>query len=108
MMLLFDVRGRDCKGIWSLHPLSSGKIADSEVGRFGFALKQTACFNTSEDFEAHLEVLCRLDGKTMSEATTQGASFAILFKSNMPIDRPRICLICDSCFTVIPGSAHRS
>jgi hypothetical protein len=67
LMLMFDVRGRDRKGIWFLHPSSAGKIAGSKVWHFGFALKQYACRQTTEDIEDHIEVLCRLDGPTMAD-----------------------------------------
>ena len=67
LMLLFDVRGRERKGIWFLHPRPTGKVESAEVWQFGFALKQMACFNPSEGLEAHIDVLCRLDGKTMAD-----------------------------------------
>ena len=95
--LLFDVRGRDRKGIWTLAPFSNGVVVDSEVGQFGFALKQTACFKTSEDFEAHLEVLFRLDGKTLADGLPDQATPAsarelairlTLAKSLLPNTRP--------------------
>jgi hypothetical protein len=67
LMLLFDVRGRDRKGIWLLHPLSVGTLAGSEIGHFAFMLKQMACFETGEDLKDCIDVLCRIDGKTMAD-----------------------------------------
>jgi hypothetical protein len=74
LMLLFDVRGRDRKGIWLLRPLSNGAATDSAIGQFGFALKHLACFKTSEDFEAHVDALCRLEGKTMADGLPDRAT----------------------------------
>ena len=76
LMLLFDVRGRDRKGIWFLHPLSIGKPTGSPVWHFGFALKQFACFHISEDLNDHIDVLCRLDGKTMADGLPDRATAA--------------------------------
>lgn len=64
--LHFDVRGRDRRGIWMLHPLSTGVFANTRLWQFGWALKQMACFTTGEELEKRIKALCRLDGKTMA------------------------------------------
>ena len=66
--LVFDVRGVDRKGKWFMQQLRiAGPIQNADIATMGHALKQIACFNTSEDLEDHIDVLCRLDGKTMAE-----------------------------------------
>jgi len=63
--LAFDVRGADRKGIWLAYPLSSGMVFDTDLWRFGFALKQAAFFDTSEQLESMIDVLLRVKGKTL-------------------------------------------
>ncbi|NQU24229.1 MAG: hypothetical protein HQ567_23350 [Candidatus Nealsonbacteria bacterium] len=97
LMLLFDVRGRDRKAIWFSHPRPTGKIESAEVWHFGFALKQFACFHTSEELNDHIDVLCSLDGKTMADGLPDRATAALgqelasrqaLAKSLLPDNRP--------------------
>jgi len=70
--LHFDVVGRDRKGIWLLHPFSSGLAVDTEISHFGWRLKQLACFSTSEALEHTIRALQRLEGKTLIAGMPQG------------------------------------
>jgi len=73
--LMFDVCGVDRKGIWLLQQGQfAGPIQNADIWMVGHTLKQIACINPSEAFETHVDVLCRLDGKTMADGLPDRAT----------------------------------
>ncbi len=96
--LVFDVRGVDRKGKWFMRQLRfAGPGRNADIGTVEHTLKQIACFNPSETLEAHIDVLCRLDGKTVADGLPERATAALgrelairqtLAKPLLPDNRP--------------------